>query len=110
MLQADSLPAEAPGKPKDPGVGSLFPSPVDLPDPGIEQGSPTLQADSLPTELSGKSLDSGKQERLYCPFQNPFPPFDPFSTQHLLRQALRIPWTEEPGGLQSMELQRVGHH
>ena len=21
----------------------------------------------------------------------------------------RIPWTEEPGGLQSMELQRVGH-
>ena len=70
-------------------------------------GSPALQADSLPTELSGKSLDSGKQERLYCPFQNPFPPFDPFSTQHLLRQALRIPWTEEPGGLQSMELQRV---
>ena len=23
--------------------------------------------------------------------------------------ARRIPWTEEPGGLQSMELQRVGH-
>ena len=22
----------------------------------------------------------------------------------------RIPWTEEPGGLQSMGLQRVGHH
>ena len=22
---------------------------------------------------------------------------------------LGIPWTEEPGGLQSMELQRVGH-
>ena len=21
----------------------------------------------------------------------------------------KIPWTEEPGGLQSMELQRVGH-
>ena len=21
----------------------------------------------------------------------------------------RIPWTEEPGGLQSMELQKVGH-
>ena len=29
-------------------------SPGDLPDPGIEQGSPALQADSLPTELSGK--------------------------------------------------------
>ena len=23
--------------------------------------------------------------------------------------AWRIPWTEEPGGIQSMELQRVGH-
>ena len=23
--------------------------------------------------------------------------------------AWRIPWAEEPGGLQSMELQRVGH-
>ena len=27
---------------------------MDLPDPGIEQGSPALQEDSLPTELSGK--------------------------------------------------------
>ena len=24
--------------------------------------------------------------------------------------AWRIPWTEEPGGLQSVGLQRVGHH
>ena len=24
--------------------------------------------------------------------------------------AWRMPWTEEPGGLQSMELQRVGHN
>ena len=31
-----------------------YPSPADLPDPGIELGSPVLQADSLPTELSGK--------------------------------------------------------
>ena len=28
-----------------------IPSSVDLPDPGIEPGSPALQADSLPTEL-----------------------------------------------------------
>ena len=27
---------------------------MDLPDAGIELGSPALQADSLPTELSGK--------------------------------------------------------
>ncbi|XDA82799.1 hypothetical protein R6Z07F_012710 [Ovis aries] len=31
-----------------------FPSPGDLPDPGIKPGSPTLQADSLPSEPPGK--------------------------------------------------------
>ena len=31
--------------------GLLFPSPGDLPHPGIEPGSPTLQADDLPPEL-----------------------------------------------------------
>ena len=30
---------------------------MDLPDPGIELGSPALQADSLPTELSGKTRE-----------------------------------------------------
>ena len=30
--------------------GLAFPSPRDLPDPGIKPGSPALQADSLPTE------------------------------------------------------------
>ena len=34
--------------------GLPFPSPADLPNPGIEPGSPALQADSLPTELQGK--------------------------------------------------------
>jgi len=34
--------------------GQPFPSPADLPNPGIELGSPSLQVDSLPTELSGK--------------------------------------------------------
>ena len=51
-LQADSLLAEPQGKPKNTGVGRQpFPSPEDLPDPGIEAESPALQADSLPTEL-----------------------------------------------------------
>ena len=42
--------------------GLPFPSPGDLPDPGIEPRSPALQADSLPSELSGKpswSLTTG---------------------------------------------------
>ena len=30
-------------------------------------------------------------------------------TIHSSFLAFRIPWTEEPGGLQSMGLQRVGH-
>ena len=36
-----------------------MPYPVDLPDPGIELGSPALQVDSLPTELSGKPKNTG---------------------------------------------------
>ena len=32
------------------GVGSLFPSPGDLPDPGIEPRSPTLQVGSIPAD------------------------------------------------------------
>ena len=34
--------------------GKPFPSPGDLPNPGIEPRSPTLQAESLPSELPGK--------------------------------------------------------
>ena len=33
-----------------------FPSPGDLPDPGIEPESPTLQADALPSEPPGKKV------------------------------------------------------
>jgi len=33
--------------------GLPFPSPGDLPDPGIEPGSPALQSDSLPSEPPG---------------------------------------------------------
>ena len=34
--------------------GLPFPSPGDLPDPGIEPGSPALQADALSSEPPGK--------------------------------------------------------
>ena len=33
--------------------GLPFPSPGDLPDPGMEPGSPELQADALPSEPPG---------------------------------------------------------
>ena len=41
--------------------GLSFPSPGDLPDPGIEPGSSALQVDSLPTELWRKP------EQIYSP-------------------------------------------
>ena len=34
--------------------GLPFPSPGDLPNPGIKPGSPALQADALPSEPPGK--------------------------------------------------------
>ena len=40
--------------------GLPFPFPGDLPDSGIEPGSPTLQADSSPSEPPGKPLENQK--------------------------------------------------
>ena len=39
--------------------GLPFPSPGDLPNPGIEPASPTLQADSLSAEPQGKPKNTG---------------------------------------------------
>ena len=60
------------------------------------QISPTLQADALPSEQ---------------PRVQPLGWEDPLEKEmatHSSTLAWRTPWTEEPGGLQSMELQRVG--
>ena len=38
---------------------AAFPSPGDLPNPGIEPSSPALQADSLPAEPRGKPKNTG---------------------------------------------------
>ena len=37
--------------------GLLIPSPADLPDPGIEPGSPALQADSLQLSYQGQNIN-----------------------------------------------------
>ena len=39
--------------------GQPFPSPGDLPNPGVEPRSPSLQVDSLPAELQGKPKNTG---------------------------------------------------
>ena len=43
--------------------GLPFPSPRDLPDPGIESMSPVLQADSLLSEPPGKPLAAATDHR-----------------------------------------------
>ena len=40
--------------------GLPFPSPGDLPDPGIKPGSPALQADALTSEAPGKPFHQGR--------------------------------------------------
>ena len=47
--------------------GLPFPSPGDLPDPGIEPGSPALEADALTSEPPGKPFYS-INTALFSPF------------------------------------------
>ena len=46
--------------------GLPFPSPGDLPDPGIKSRSPTLQADALPSEPAGKPLIEAEDIKKRC--------------------------------------------
>ena len=41
--------------------GLPFPSPGDLPNAGIEPGSPALQADALTSEPQGKQMEPSEQ-------------------------------------------------
>ena len=59
-------PRDSPGK--NTAVGCHILHPGDLPDPGIEPGSPELQADSLPPDPQGKPTRStlvGGKDQLY---------------------------------------------
>ena len=66
LTLCDPIDGSPPGSPI-PGIsrqeywsGLPFPSPEDLPDPGIKPGSPALQADSFTTEPQGKLLGQSK--------------------------------------------------
>ena len=121
--------------------GLPFPSPGDLPDPGIKPGSPAWQADSLPSEPPGKSplvihyfikklppilaawekqtltisqgfwgtvknLPAMQETRVWSLGQED--PLEKEMAAHSSTLARRIPWTEEPGRLQSLGSLRVG--
>ena len=62
--------------------GWPFPSPGDLPNPGIEPRTPALQADSLPAEPQGKPKNTGVGSLSL--FQRIFPTQE--SNQGLLRR------------------------
>ena len=91
--------------------GLPFPSPGDLPDPGIEPGSPSLLVVSLPFErmfpltkwYSERPLPSSHLCHQLSLWQ------EKAMTPHSGTLAWKIPWTEEPGGLQSKGSLRVGH-
>ena len=57
-LQANSLPAEPPGKPKNTGVGSLSLLQGNFLTQESNRGLPALPVDPLPAELVGKSRDT----------------------------------------------------
>ena len=118
--------------------GLPFPSPGDLPDPGIESGSPALQADALPSEPPGKPIPkkgNAKERSNYCTialilvaslvaqmvkclpamqetrvrFLGQEDPLEKEMAIHSSTLAWKIPWMEEPDRLQSMGSQRVRH-
>ena len=57
--------------------GLPFPSPGDLPNPGIKPRSPVLQADSLPPELSGKFCES---HSVVSEFLQPYGLYSPWNS------------------------------
>ena len=68
-----------------------FPSPVDLPDPGIEPGSPAQMVKRLSTMWETWVRSLGQEDSL-----------EKEMAIHSSTIAWRIPWIEEPGRLQSM--------
>ena len=88
-------------------TGQPSPSPGDLRDLGIEPRSPASWANSLPAEPRGKPKNIGVGS--ISLLQLIFPAQESNLVIHSSTTAWKIPWTEEPGRLQSMGLQRVGH-
>ena len=74
--------------------GLPFPSPGDLPDPGIEPKSPALQADSLPSEPPGKPFRD--YTPLYFPSHLSESDLAPRAMYSLENRQLNIPWISAP--------------
>ena len=96
--------------------GLPFPSPGDLPNPGIDPRSPALQADTLPSEPPGKHIYIKPRPywaSLVAQMVKNLPtmqetlarslgqedPLQKEMTAHSSILTWGIPWTEEPGRL-----------
>ena len=77
--------------------GWPIPSPADLPDPGIEPGSPALQADSLSTELWGKPKDPAQPNKyIYFLKKKLHPPIQGVRVQFLVGDLRwHVPWGQK---------------
>ena len=113
--------------------GLPFPSPGDLPDPGIESRSPALQANAFTVWTTSDWVTNdwiildywcfSLWASLVAQMIKNLPAIQETKVGSLGREdplkkrmathpsffAWRIPWTEEPGRLQTMRLQRVGY-
>ena len=68
-------PWDSPGQ--NTGVDSVFPSPGDLPSPGIEPRSPALQVDSLLAKPQGKPKNTGVSSLSFLQRILPTPGIEP---------------------------------
>ena len=90
----------------------MFLSPGDLPNPGIELGSPALQVNSLPIELPGKPQRAENLPAMQKTWVQSLGREDLLEMEMAIYSSIlawKMPWTEEPNSLQSMGSQRVGH-
>ena len=71
--------------------GLPFPSPEDLPDPGIEPESPVLQADSLPSELQGTVWRFLKKLKMELPYDPAIPLLDVYPEKNIIQKETLIP-------------------
>jgi len=118
-LQADSLPSEPLGKPMNTGVGS----------PSLPRGSSRPRNQTRVSWIADRFLifrqyllglsraflvaqmvkNLPAMQETWVQSLSWEDPLKKGMATHSSILAWRIPWTEEPGGLQSMGLQRVGH-
>ena len=91
-----------------------------VPDPGIEPTSPALASGFFTTAPSGKLTywasvvaqlvkNSSAMQETPVRFLGQEDPLEKALATHFSILAWRIPWTDEPSGLQSMGSHRVGH-